>query len=360
MKKAYLLLEDGHVFAGESFGAEAQTVGELVFHTSVVGYVENLTDPCYEGQIVLHTFPVVGNYGWIEEDMASARSFMKGIVVREWCEDPSNFRAGVTIDEYLKQQGIPGISGVDTREITQILRDKGTMNAMITTDVPDNAADILKNYQVQAAAAKVGTEKKKEYLPESKAVCHVALLDYGTSNSIFEELTDRGCAVTAYPKNSTAEDVLSDNPDGVVLSEGPGDPMEYKDAIGEIKKIFGKIPVLGIGLGHELLALAAGAQTVKLPYGHHGGNQPAREISTGRVFITAQNHGYAVLPESLNAAGGKVTYLNVNDGSCEGVVYAEKQAMSLQFHPHVHTGSKEMEYGLEKFISLMGGEKLCR
>ena len=360
MKKAYLLLENGRVFTGESFGAETETVGELVFSTSVVGYVENLTDPCYAGQIVLHTFPVVGNYGWIEEDMESARSYMKGVVVREHCEEPSNFRAGITLDAYLKQQGIPGISGVDTRELTQILRDNGTMNAMITTVLPEGVPEALKSYKVSPAAADAGAKEKTGYSAEGKTLYRAALLDFGTGRSVLRELTARGCAVTVFPASSTAADILAENPDGIVLSEGPGDPTEYQDAVAEIGKLFGKKPILGLGLGHELLALAAGAKTFKLPYGHRGGNQPAREISTGHVFISTQNHGYAVDVDSLIEAGGAVSYTNVNDGTCEGAVYAGKQALSLQFHPHVHTGPREMAYGVEKFIRLMGGETLCR
>ena len=360
MKKAYLLLENGRVFEGESFGADVQTVGELVFHTGVVGYVENLTDPCYAGQIVLHTFPAVGNYGWIEEDMESGRSYMKGVVVREWCEEPSNFRAGVTLDEYLRQQGIPGIAGVDTRELTQLLRDEGTMNAMITTALPEGVPQALKAYSPAEAISEAGTKEKTEHKPYGKVRFRAALVDFGTKTAVIRELNALGCAVTVYPKDTPAETVLADRPDGILLSEGPGDPMEYKAAVEEIRKLLGKKPMLGIGLGHELMALASGAKTVKLPYGHRGGNQPAREVSSGAVYITSQNHGYAVDGESLAPAGGAVSYVNVNDGSCAGAVYADRQAFSLQFYPSVHTGTRELEYGFEKFIRMMGGEAVCR
>ena len=355
MSKAYLLLEDGHVFEGESFGAEGETVGELVFTTGVVGYVETLSDPSYFGQIVMHTFPTLGDYGWIEEDMESDGSHMRGVVVREWCAHPSNFRAGVTIDEYLKQAGIPGLCGVDTRAVTQIIREKGVMNAMITTKKPDGVPEAVKSYRVTGGVPATSVKAPEVHEPEGEVKANVALLDYGAKHNILKELLQRGCRVTVLPCDTKAEDVLALAPDGVMLSNGPGDPAENVGCVEEIRKLFGKLPIFGICLGHQLLALAAGGRTVKLKYGHRGANQPAREVSTGRVYITSQNHGYAVEGD-YEKMGAVVSFVNLNDGSCEGLDYPGKKAFSLQFHPEAHCGPLDTEGAFDRFLRMMGGE----
>ena len=353
MNKVYIVLEDGHVFEGERFGADGEIIGELVFTTSVVGYVEALSDPCYAGQIVLHTFPLMGNVGWIEEDMRSEGSYMKGIVVREWCDAPSNFRAGETLDAYLKKAGIVGVCGVDTREITQILRDQGVMNAKITSVKPEGVPDAVKTYRVDAAVPIAAAV----YEAEGEKKADVTLIDCGANRLSIQELTSRGCRVTTVPCGASAAEIAALGGDGIFVSEGPGDPTEYTAAVEALRALMGTKPMFGIGLGHQLMALAAGGKTEKLKYGHRGGNQPAKELASGRVYITAQNHGYAVVAEELDAMGAVLSYVNANDGSCEGLVYPDKQAYSLQFHPENFTDSRKMAYDFDKFISMMGGNK---
>lgn len=357
MEKAYLILETGEVFEGTSFGADAESIGELVFTTGVVGYVESLTDPSYYGQTVLFTFPQVGNYGMTPMDDADRKCHVKGVVVHEWCDAPSNFRCQGTVDAYLKEQGVPGICGVDTRRLTQIVRDHGVMNAIITKKVPENLLSELKQYRITRAVEATSSARKEERMPEGTAVCHVALLDYGAKKQCVEDLLARGCKVTILPYDTKAEEVLELHPDGVMLSDGPGDPAENTACIEELKKLWGKLPMFGIGLGHQMMALAAGAETTKLKYGHRGGNQPVRDLHTGRSYITSQNHGYAVVAESLEKAGGKMTYVNLNDNTCEGVEYPEQKAFSLQFHPVAHGGPRDMETAFDRFVTMMGGDR---
>ena len=357
MDKIYIVLEDGHVFEGESFGAKGETIGELVFTTGVVGYVETLSDPSYYGQIVMHTFPTIGNYGWIPADMESTDSHMKGVVVREWCEQPSNFRGEGTLDAYLKRAGIVGICGVDTREITQIIREAGVMNAMITPIKPQGVPETVKAFRVTGSVEATSVKAPEVHQPAGEPVADVVLIDYGAKQNIVRELVERGCRVTVVPCNTSAEDILARNPDGIMLSNGPGDPADNVACIAQLRKLLGKKPIFGICLGHQLLALAAGGRTAKLKYGHRGANQPAREIATGRVYITSQNHGYAVLAENLEAMGAVMSYVNANDGTCEGLEYPDKQAFSLQFHPEAHAGPLDMEFAFDRFIRMMGGNK---
>ncbi len=353
LNKVYIILEDGHVFEGEGFGAVGETLGELVFSTSVVGYVEALSDPCYAGQIVLHTFPLMGNVGWIEEDMRSSGSYMKGIIVREWCDAPSNFRAGETLDSYLKKAGIVGVSGVDTREITQILRDKGVMNAMITSVKPEGVPETVKNYSVEATVP----YSNAVYEAAGEKRFDVTLIDCGANAQSVQELTARGCRVSCVPCTASADEIAALGGDAFLVSEGPGNPADYAAVVETIRALMGTKPMFGIGLGHQLMALAAGGKTEKLKYGHRGGNQPAKELASSRTYITAQNHGYVVTAENLAAMGAELSYVNANDGSCEGLVYPDKQAFSLQFHPENFTDSRKMAYDFDKFISMMGGDK---
>ncbi len=352
MEKAYLVLQNGQVFEGFSFGAKAKSIGELVFTTGMCGYIETLTDESYFGQIVMQTFPMIGNYGIIPSDFEGKTS-VRGYVVREWCENPSNFRCEKTLDDYLKEQGIPGIYGIDTREITKIIREYGVMNAVICDEIPNDLTDVI-NYKVENAVKSVTTDE--EYISKAEnEKYNVTLIDYGAKRNIIRELNKRGCTVKVVPSSYTAEQILADNPDGIMLSNGPGDPAENTFEIGEIKKLFGKVPIFGICLGHQLLALSQGAETVKLKYGHRGVNQPVKEVDGTRTYITSQNHGYAVVGDNLK--NGKVSFVNANDNTVEGVDYPEFKAFSVQFHPEACSGPKDSEFLFDKFIKLMGGDR---
>lgn len=358
MNKVYIILEDGHVFEGEGFGAIGESIGELVFTTGVVGYVETLTDPSYTGQIIMHTFPQIGNYGMISEDFESDKCHARGVVVREHCTCPSNFRSEGTLDSFLREQGIVGISGVDTRYLTQIIREAGVMNAMITPNKPEAVPEAVSSYRVTGAVAKTSTAAAYTVPAEGIERYHVALLDYGAKKNIIRELVALGCKVSVLPYNTPAEEVLALSPDGLMLSNGGGDPTENVECIAEIRKLMGKLPIFGICLGHQLLALAAGGKTEKLRYGHRGGNQPVRELESGRVYITSQNHGYAVLADSLPEGIALQSYVNLNDDTCEGLVYPRLNAFSLQFHPEAHAGPQDMGFAFAKFIDLMDGGTL--
>lgn len=352
MKKAYLVLSNGMVFEGTRFGAERCSIGELVFTTGMCGYIETLTDPSYYGQIIMQTFPLIGNYGIIEDDF-EGKCAAGGYVVREWCDTPSNFRSQYDLDEFLKANDIPGLCGVDTREITRIIRENGVINAMICDVVPEDL-NKLDDWKIENAVRSV-SNMKKEILPaQGVESFKVTLIDYGAKKNIANELTKRGCTVTVVPYNTPAEDILATDPDGIMLSNGPGDPVENTYSIEQIKKILGKVPIFGICLGHQLLALANGGKTEKLKYGHRGANQPARDLTGTRTYITSQNHGYTVLSESL-AGRGKLIFENANDGTCEGMDYPDLKAFSVQFHPEACAGPMDTSYLFDKFIALMGG-----
>ena len=350
--KRYLTLEDGTTFVGEGFGAAADAVGELVFTTGMCGYIETLTDPSYAGQIVVQTFPMIGNYGIIQSDF-EGKCAVRGYVVHEWCDTPSNFRAAGDLDAYLRSVGVPGIAGIDTRALTRILRECGTMNATITDAVP---ADLtaLRAYAVTDAVASVTCAAATVYPAEGETHYRVALLDFGAKRNIIRSLTARGCAVTVYPASTPAADILAAAPDGVMLSNGPGDPAENSAIIAEIGKLLGRVPVFGICLGHQLMALAVGGSTVKLKYGHRGVNQPARDLVGGRTYITSQNHGYAVVGDSLPC--GEVRFVNANDGTCEGIDYPALRAFSVQFHPEACAGPRDTAFLFDRFCDLMKGE----
>ncbi len=355
----YLLLENGRVFAGTGFGAPPPvggTVGELVFCTAMEGYMETLTDPSYCGQIAVQTFPLIGNYGAIEADTESDGCKMRGYVVREICDTPSNFRSEGTLGDWMKQKGVVGICGVDTRELTKLIRDGGTQNALICTDPETADCSLLQTYRVHGAVAECGTGRGV-YAPDG-ADCglRVTLIDYGTKRRMIRALTDRGCTVTVLPAGSSAQEVAATAPDGLLLSNGPGDPSENTDCIKTLRSLLGRYPIFGICLGHQLLALAAGAATEKLKYGHRGGNHPVREQSGGRVYITSQNHGYAVVSDSLPAFA-KQSFVNVNDGSCEGVEYPEQAAFSVQFHPEAHGGPNDTGFLFDRFVRMMREHK---
>jgi len=329
MGKAYLVLADGSIYEGVGFGAETPAVGELEFTTGVVGYGETLTDPCHAGQIVLQTFPLIGNYGMIPADCKGAAATV-GYVCYEHCETPSNFRSESTLDAYLKEVGIPGVSGIDTRELTRILRDEGTMNAAIVSDPATVDMDALRAYKIQNAVAAVSPKETKVYVANGEQKASVALLHCGTVRTAIDELTARGCRVTVYPADTKAETILADQPDGILISDGPGDPAENTALIAELGALLGQKPIFAYGLGHQLLAIAAGGETAKLPYGHRGANQPVKFSETGRVYISSQNHGYVV---SAAADGAQSWFENVNDHTCEGLVYPALRAFSVQFAP---------------------------
>jgi carbamoyl-phosphate synthase small subunit len=356
MAAAYLVLQNGMIFKGERFGSERDSIGELVFTTGMCGYVETLTDPSYAGQTVLQTFPLIGNYGIIPEDFEGATR-VSGYVVREWCDSPSNFRCGCTLDDFLKENDVPGIWGVDTREITRIIRNFGVMNAAIVARPPigpdDPLFEKLKAYTVKGVLEQVTSHCPETIRPEKPSGLRVALMDYGYKANIAVELLKRGCEVTVFPASAKAEEILSGKYDGIMLSNGPGDPAENLFQIAQIKKMLGRLPLFGICLGHQLTALAAGGNTFKLKFGHRGVNQPVKDLRSGRTYITSQNHGYAV--ESSSVPGGRLSFVNANDGTCEGIDYPELQAFTVQFHPEARSGPKDTEFLFDRFMDMMKG-----
>ena len=354
MKKGYLILQDGQVFEGVRFGAETDTVGELVFTTGMCGYVETLTDPSYAGQIVMQTYPLIGNYGIIREDFEGA-CCVKGYVVREYCDTPSNFRTDCDLDAYLKEQGVPGLCGVDTRELTRIIREHGVMNAAICDEIPADLTPI-KTYAITGVVEAVSCKEPDRYPAEGEECFRVSLLDYGAKRNIVRELQKRGCTVTVLPASTSAEEILAAGPDGIMLSNGPGDPAENVYQIEQIRKFLGRVPMFGICLGHQLTALAAGGSTYKLKYGHRGVNQPVRDLNGVRTYITSQNHGYAVDGDTVKL--GKVRFVNANDGTCEGIDYPELKAFTVQFHPEACTGPKDTSFLFDRFVDLMKGGAL--
>jgi carbamoyl-phosphate synthase small subunit len=353
--KALLILEDGTVYEGESIGAEGQSISEIVFNTSMTGYLEVLTDPSYAGQAVCMTYPLIGNYG-VTPDMESEKSHVGGFIVRELSRKDSNFRSTGTLSDFLKNQGIVGISGIDTRSLVKKLRDHGTMNGMITTDASVDPADVMpaiENYRVGDVVSRVTVDEPKHLAGKGPKV---ALLDLGMKKNIAKSLNDRGCDVTILPAHTTAEEIFALNPDGIMLSNGPGDPAENVEIIAELTKLSkGGVPIFGICLGHQLLALAHGFRTEKLKYGHRGANQPVKNVQTGRVYISSQNHGYAVVNESIRPEIAEPSFINVNDGTNEGIHYIGEPVLSVQFHPEACGGPKDMEFLFDRFTGFMKG-----
>ena len=356
--KAFLILEDGTVFKGTSIGSTREVISEIVFNTSMTGYLEVLTDPSYAGQAVTMTYPLIGNYGVCYKDMESQKAWPDGYIVRELSRMASNFRNEDPIQKFLLDNDIPGICGIDTRALTKILREKGTMNGMITTNENYNLDEVLpkiKEYSVKGVVRKVTCSEK--YVLPGKGP-KVALMDFGAKKNIARSLNNRGCEVTVYPAYTKAERIKELAPDGIMLSNGPGDPAENVEIIEELKKLSEmKIPTFGICLGHQLLALAHGAMTHKLKYGHRGANQPAENTETGRVYITSQNHGYAVENDSLPEGEAKVLYVNANDGTCEGIRYLNEPAFSVQFHPEACGGPHDTDFLFDEFIELIDENK---
>ena len=369
MGKAFLILADGTVFEGKSIGAQGKTIGETVFMTGMTGYLETLTDPSYFGQIVTQTFPLIGNYGVIPSDAESMQSWVRGYIVREICDLPNNFRCLKTLDEYLKEQNIVGICGIDTRVLTKKLRESGVMNGMLLSgneadafsdEVLIDYIEEIKQYKIRLAVESVSISKKNitnsnnlEKNKSNNKVKKVVLWDFGAKANIARELCKRGCEIITVPYDTSAKEIIDITPDGIMLSNGPGDPSDNTKIIQEIAKLCeSNIPIFGICLGHQLLALARVAATSKLKYGHRGGNHPVKNLETGRVYITSQNHGYAVETQSLPSFA-KMSFMNVNDGTCEGVKYCDIPAFSVQFHPEACGGPKDTNFLFDDFIKLM-------
>lgn len=344
--KAYLTLQNGKQFVGYRFGATGDVIGELVFTTGMTGYVETLTDPSYYGQIVTQTFPLIGNYG-ITPDGESKKPWVSAYIVREKCDNPSNFRCEKTLEEFLEQNGIVGLYGIDTRELTKIVREAGVMNASITSK-PVKDMSKIGSYTIKNAVKSV-TCDDIEYFGNENGI-RVVVWDFGAKSNIVRMLESCGCYCIKVPSYYTAEQILALNPDGLMLTNGPGDPSENVEIIENLKKLAGKLPIFGICLGHQLFALAMGGKTKKMKYGHRGANQPVKNLETGRVYISSQNHGYEVISSSLNGIG-KLSFVNVNDNTCEGVDYPEINAFTVQFHPEACGGPKDAESLFSKFIT---------
>lgn len=393
--KAFLILEDGTVFTGTSFGAAKEVISEIVFNTSMAGYPEVLTDPSYAGQAVCMTYPLIGNYGVCLEDMESVRPWPDALIARETCHVPSNFRSDESLDAFMKKYDIPGISGIDTRALTKLLREIGTMNGMVTTDEHYDLQIILpqlKKYTCGKVVEKV-TCKEKYTVPGAKDLSEngpisghaffdsneyekyqdgdksckekrpslvrnlngqglkIGLLDVGLKENIVRSLSMRGCDVTVYPAWTPAAEILADRPDGIMISNGPGDPKECTSIIAEVRKLYeSNVPIFAICLGHQLMALATGSDTFKLKYGHRGGNHPVKDLTTGRVYISSQNHGYAVDESSVNPAIAEPLFVNVNDGTNEGLVYKGKNIFTVQFHPEACPGPQDSGFLFDRFI----------
>jgi len=352
--KAYLILEDGTVFTGQSIGSTREVISEIVFNTSMTGYLEVLTDPSYAGQAVVMTYPLIGNYGICYEDMESDRPWLDAFIVRELSRLPSNFRCEDTIQNFLLKYDIPGIAGIDTRALTKILREKGTMNGCITTDGNYNLEELLprlRAYTTGKVVEKVSCKEK--YVLEGNGA-KVAFMDFGAKRNIVRRLQDRGCQVTVYPALTSAEEILAAKPDGIMLSNGPGDPKECTSIIEELKKLYASdVPIFAICLGHQLMALANGADTHKMKYGHRGGNHPVRDLATGRVYISSQNHGYVVDVESLSPEIAVPAFENVNDGTNEGLCYTGKNIFTVQYHPEACPGPHDSDYLFDRFMKMM-------
>lgn len=355
--KAFLILADGHVFEGKSIGSSKEIISEIVFNTSMTGYLEILTDPSYAGQAVVMTYPLIGNYGICSDDMEDELPWPDGLIVRELCSEPSNFRSENTLSRFLEDHDIAGIEGIDTRALTKILRSQGTMNGMITTDENFDLEEILPKIQAFKAENVVMsvTCSSLQTVPAVNEGCYkVALMDFGAKKNIAAELAKRGCDVTIYPADTKAEDILKTNPDGIMLSNGPGDPKDCGPIIKEVKKMFDSdVPMFGICLGHQLLALANGADTRKMKWGHRGANHPVKDMSTGRVYISTQNHGYVVAERTVPEGIAEVSFKNANDATTEGLHYLGKNVFTVQFHPEACGGPQDTAFLFDRFINMM-------
>ena len=358
MKKRLLILEDGTVFSGTAFGSDSASQGEVVFTTGMTGYQETLSDPSFYGQIVTLTYPLIGNYGINRDDFESITPAIRGFVVRELAEHPSNWRSDMTLDAYLASQNIPGIEGIDTRKLTRIIRAKGAVRAILTeADAKVNVEEVVA--QLQATPYITGHVKEvspKAAYPSPGRGKRVVLLDFGMKHGILRELNKRDCDVLVVPYNTPAEKILAWHPDGIMLSNGPGNPAEVTEGIETIKGLIGKVPMFGICLGHQLFSLACGAKSFKLPFGHRGGNHPVKDLRTGRTDLTSQNHGYAIDIDSLKDTDLELTHIALNDGTCEGVRHKKYPIFTVQYHPEASPGPEDSNHLFDEFIEMMETE----
>lgn len=354
---AVLALEDGTVFQGNSFGAVGEVVGEIVFNTGMTGYQEVITDPSYFGQVVTMTYPLIGNYGINPDDIESSKPQVKGFIVRELCRAPSNWRSVEDLNAYLTRNNIMGIEGIDTRALTRKLREKGTMNGIISTD-PDFSFEkkigLITGYEIRNPVSQVTAREVMHFEGDG---LRIALIDYGIKRNILRSLLNRGCEVYLFPAHSGEDEILGVNPDGIMLSNGPGDPKDCVHEIATIKKLLGKKPIFGICLGHQLMALANNADTQKLKYGHRGCNHPVKDLEKGLTYITSQNHGYTIIEDSLDTGRMSVSHVNMNDGTIEGIRYKDLPVFTVQFHPEASPGPKDTAYLFDEFINIMEKSK---
>ena len=361
MKKGYLLLANGQLYEGTLMGAQKPVMAELVFTTAMTGYLETLTDPSYEGQIVIQTFPTIGNYGVIPPDFESRAPKLSGYIAREICDEPCNFRNEGKLGDWLAGQGIPCLTGVDTRALTRVIRSAGVMNAALLTEKPENIdalVEQLKALPFHPSIQDVTCDAVQP--PRTEGKYRVVLWDFGAKENIRRELERRSCSVTVVPASATAQDILALNPDGLMLSNGPGDPADNTEVIRNLQELMRhRIPTFGICLGHQLLAISQGAKTVKLKYGHRGANQPAKDVKTGLSYMTSQNHGFTVDIDTL-PGGASLRFVNGNDGTCEGIDYTDMPAFSVQFHPEACGGPLDTRFLFDRFIAMIGGNKACR
>ena len=357
MKKAILALADGTIFEGESLGVTGEAIGEIVFTTGMTGYLETITDPSYAGQIVAMTYPIIGNYGVNREDCLSPKAQVRGLIVKEAADFPNNFRSKETFEDYLISENVVAICGIDTRALTKMIRTNGAINGIITTDENfcfESRAEEIRSYKVGNHLAACTAKEVKTY---GEGKYSIALLDYGMTKDIMDPLFARDAKVTVYPAGTKAEELLSANPDAVVLSNGPGNPADCTEQIEEIKKIIvAKKPVCGIGLGHQLFALAMGGRTEKLAFGHRGANQPVKDLTSGRTYVTTQNHGYAVTAGSLPESVAVVSHENLNDKTVEALRYTAYPALTAQFLPDIKSGVKDTGYMFDEFFTLLEGK----
>jgi carbamoyl-phosphate synthase small subunit len=351
--KRQLVLEDGTFFIGDAFGSTEKMVGEVVFNTGMTGYQEILTDPSYCGQIVTMTYPLIGNYGINRDDFESIEPHVHGFIVKEVCGAPSNWRNEMTLDQYLKEKRIPGLSGIDTRKLTRIIRQYGTLKGMIC-DLDVSVQEVVEYLKTtELPRDQVKRVSTKSPYPSPGRGYRVVLVDFGMKHGILRELNKRNCDVIVLPYNATAEDVLRLHPDGVMLSNGPGDPKDVPEAIEMIRGILGKVPLFGICLGHQLFALSCGADTEKMKFGHRGSNHPVKHLATGKVAITSQNHGYTVKIESLQHTRLEVTHIALNDGTVEGLRHLDYPAFTVQYHPEASPGPEDANSLFDEFIAMI-------
>jgi len=355
MKKRMLILEDGTVFNGIAFGSDKASQGEVVFTTGMTGYQETLSDPSFYGQIVTFTYPLIGNYGINRDDFESITPAIRGMVARELAKQPSNFRSDMSLNDYLTSKNIPGIEGIDTRKLTRIIRSKGVVRAILTeADAEVNVDEIVAMLQSTPLITNhVHEVSPKAAYPSPGRGKRVVLMDFGMKHGILRELNKRDCDVLVVPYNTTAEEILAWYPDGIMLSNGPGDPADVTEGIETIRNLIGKVPIFGICLGHQLFALASGAKSFKLPFGHRGANHPVKDLRTGRTELTSQNHGYAIDESSLEGTDLEVTHVALNDGTIEGLRHKKHPVFTVQYHPEASPGPEDSNHLFDEFIELM-------